>query len=97
MAHFEERTKISQFDIRPDGCIGVRKTIEVLKDGTPITSTYWRCVLVPNDPQAESVLDEPYYANLAQQAWTEEVVAAYALRQAALAQQPQPSQPEAPV
>ena len=82
MSVFTEVTYISQFDIQPNGCIGVRKTTDVLKDGVVISSTYWRCVLVPNDPTASTVLDEAYYANLAQTAWTPEVVAAYQAAQA---------------
>ena len=77
MSTFTEFVYISQFDIQPNGCIGVRKTTDVLKDGEVISSTYWRCVLVPNDPQASTVLNEAYYATLAQTAWTAEVVAAY--------------------
>lgn len=82
MSTFTEVIYISQFDIQPNGCIGVRKTTDVLKDGVVISSTYWRCVLVPNDPSAATVLDEAYYANLAQTAWTPEVVAAYQAAQA---------------
>jgi hypothetical protein len=74
---FTETTYISQFDIQPNGCIGVRKTTDVLKDGVVISSTYWRTTLVPNDPQASTVLNEAYYATLAQSAWTAEVIAAY--------------------
>jgi hypothetical protein len=70
MASFEEKVYVSEFNIQPTGCIGVRKTTEVLKDGVVISSTYWRCVLAPNDPQAQDVLGaEPYYLNLARQAW----------------------------
>ena len=64
-----ERTFISQFDVQPTGSIGVRKTTEILKDGEVISQTYWRCVLAVNDPDAASVLDEPYFLNLAQVAW----------------------------
>jgi hypothetical protein len=71
MAKFEEITRISQFDIQSNGCIGVRKTTDVLKDGVVISSTYWRCVLAPNDPQAATVLDEPYYLNIANYAWSQ--------------------------
>ena len=71
MAQFEEVTYISQFDIQPNGCIGVRKTTEVLKDGVVISQTYWRCVLTPNDPQAATVLNEPYYLNIANYAWSQ--------------------------
>ena len=66
-----EHTYISQFDIRADGYISVRKTTEVRRNDVAISQTYWRCVLSPNDPQAVEVLgDEPYYLNLAQQAWS---------------------------
>ena len=82
MSTFTEVTYISEFNIQPNGCIGVRKTTDVLKDGVVISSTYWRCVLVPNDPQASTVLDEAYYLNLAQAAWTPEVIAAYQAAQA---------------
>lgn len=83
-----EVTYISQFNIQPNGCIGVQKTTDVLKDGVVISSTYWRTVLIPNDPQAATVLDEAYYAGLAQAAWTPEVIAAYqAAQEAAVAAQ----------
>lgn len=68
---FEEKTYISSFDIAPDGQISVRKTTDVLKDGVVISTTYWRCVLVPNDPQASTVLDEAYYLNIATYAWSQ--------------------------
>lgn len=80
---FEEKTYISQFHVYPNGCIGVRKNTDVLKDDVVIVSKYWRCVLSPNDPQASAVLDEPYYASLAQAAWTPEVFAAYQAHMAA--------------
>ena len=66
-----EVTYISQFDIQPNGCIGVRKTTDILKDGVVISSTYWRTTLIPNDPTAPSVLDEAYYANIANYAWSQ--------------------------
>ena len=71
MAVFTEVVYISEFNIQPTGCIGVRKTTDVLKDDVVISSTYWRCVLVPNDPQASTVLDEAYYLNIATYAWTQ--------------------------
>ena len=71
MAGFEERVYISEFNIQRTGCIGVRKTTEVLKDGKSISQTYWRCVLVPNDPQAATVLDEAYYLNIADFVWSQ--------------------------
>jgi hypothetical protein len=71
MSTFTEITYISQFDIQPNGSIGVRKTTDVLKDEEVISSTYWRCVLIPNDPQASTVLDEAYYLNIATYAWSQ--------------------------
>jgi hypothetical protein len=75
MAVFTEVIYISQFDIQPNGCIGVRKTTDVIKTdetgSSVISSTYWRCVLTPNDPTASTVLDEVYYANIATYAWTQ--------------------------
>ena len=71
MSTFTEVTYISQFDIQPNGCIGVRKTTDVLKDGVVISSTYWRTTLAPNDPTASSVLDEVYYLSIATYTWTQ--------------------------
>jgi hypothetical protein len=71
MPTFTETTHISEFNIQPNGCIGVRKTTDVLKDGVVISSTYWRTTLVPNDPTASTVLDEAYYANIATYAWSQ--------------------------
>lgn len=85
-----EVTYISSFDIQPNGTIGVRKTTDIVKDGEVISSTYWRTVLAPNDPQAATVLDEAYYAGLAQTAWTPEVIAAYQAAQEAAAAAMQP-------
>ena len=83
MSTFAENTYISQFDIQPNGQIGVRKTTDVLKDGVVISSTFWRTVLSPSATVDTEVLNEPYYANLAQTAWTAEVIAAYEAAQAA--------------
>lgn len=75
MSTFTEVTYISEFNIQPNGCIGVRKTTDVIKTdegvSTVISSTYWRCVLVPNDPQASTVLNEAYYASIATYAWSQ--------------------------
>jgi hypothetical protein len=61
---------ISQFDIRDDGVIHVRKTTTVTLNGVVIGSQHWRTVLQPNDPKAEEVLGEgSFYLSLAQQAW----------------------------
>jgi hypothetical protein len=64
-----EQTKISHFNIRPDGQIEVRKTTDIIKDEAVIASTHWRTVLEPNDPRADEVLDETYYRDLATSAW----------------------------
>jgi hypothetical protein len=83
MASFEEKVFISEFNIQRTGCIGVRKTTEILKDGNVVSQNYWRCVLVPNDPQAQDVLGaEPYYLNIANYAWSQP--------------SPQPYQPSGP-
>ena len=84
MANFEEKVYISEFNIQPDGSINVRKTTEILKDGVSISKTYWRCVLAPSENVNTEVLDESYYANLAQAAWTPEVIAAYQAQQETL-------------
>ena len=65
-----EVTYISQFNVQRDGSIGVRKTTDIIRDGEVISSTYWRCVLAPNDPQAPTVLNEQYYLDIANYAWT---------------------------
>ena len=72
MSTFTEVTYISEYNIQPNGCIRVRKTTDVLKDGVVISSTYWRCVLIPNDPTAATVLDEAYFLNIATYAWTQQ-------------------------
>lgn len=77
----EEKTFISSFDIIQNGYINVRKTTQVIKDGKVISETYWRCALYPDDPQAEEVLNEPYYLNLARAAWTEEIINEYKAKQ----------------
>lgn len=66
----EEIVFISEFNVLPNKSIAVRKTTQIVKDSKPISESYWRCVLSPNDPQTESVLgDYEYYYNLAQDAW----------------------------
>jgi hypothetical protein len=70
MANLTEQTYISEFNIFPSHSIGIRKTTKIVKDEEVVSESYWRCVLSPNDPQAEEVLGaEPYYLHLAQVAW----------------------------
>jgi hypothetical protein len=71
MAVFTEVTYISEFNIQPNGCIGIRKSTDVLKDDVVISTTYWRCVLTPNDPQADTVLDQQYFLDIANYAWSQ--------------------------
>jgi hypothetical protein len=92
MPTFNEVTYVSSFDVQPNGCIAVRTTTDVLKDGVVISTNYARTMLVPNDPRASEVLNEAYYANLAQAAWTPEVVAAYEAAQAEAAAQMNPQE-----
>jgi len=71
MSTFTEVVYISEFNIQPNGCIGIRKSTDVLKDNVVISTTYWRCVLIPNDPQASTVLDQQYFADIAAYAWSQ--------------------------
>ena len=79
----EEVIYISDFNVKLDGTIGVRKTTDLVKDGAVIASSYWRTVLQVNDPAADEVLGvDGYYRTLASDAWAmvpapvaEEVVA----------------------
>lgn len=65
-----DRTYISQFDISPNGVIAVRKTTEIVRDGSVISEAYWRTTLKPADPSAADVLsDEPGYLAVAEAAW----------------------------
>ena len=70
MANFEERVFISEFNILPMGTINVRKTTEILKDGEVISQTYWRCSLRPDSLDIASVLNEQYYFDIANYAWS---------------------------
>ena len=81
MSTFTEVTYISQFDIQPNGCIGIRKSTDVLKDGVVISTTYWRTTLVPNDPQADTVLDQQYFLNIANYAWSQTPPQPYVVNQ----------------
>ena len=67
---FVEKEIISEFNIRENNSINVRKSTQVWKDTVMISETYWRCVLLPNDPNAFEVLGnyEDYF-NLAIEAW----------------------------
>lgn len=72
MTQYSERVFISEFNVLPSKAIQIRKTTEVSRDGAVISQTYSRCLLNPHDPQTETVLgDEPYYYNLALEAWKE--------------------------
>ena len=67
---FVEKEIISEFNIRENNSINVRKSNQVWKDTVMISETYWRCVLSPNDPNAFIVLgDYEEYFNLAIEAW----------------------------
>jgi hypothetical protein len=76
---FTEVTYISEFNIQPNGCIGIRKSTDVLKDDVVISTAYWRCVLTPNDPHATTVLDEPYYLDIATYTWNQSSPQSYNL------------------
>ena len=66
----EENIYVSAFNVKPNGTIEVRKTTDIVKEGTVIASSNWRCVLQVNDPSADEVLGTgTYYRQLAQGAW----------------------------
>jgi hypothetical protein len=68
--NYSEKIIVSEFNIRENNSIQIRKTTQVLKDTNVISETYWRCVLMPNDPNAYKVLgDYEEYYNLAIEAW----------------------------
>jgi hypothetical protein len=67
---FVEKEIISEFNIRENNSINVRKSMQVWKDTVMISEKYWRCVLMPNDPKLFEILkgyDE--LINLAIEAW----------------------------
>jgi len=67
---FVEKEIISEFNIRENNSINVRKSNQVWKDTVMISEKYWRCVFAPNDTSLFRVLkgyDD--YINLAIEAW----------------------------
>ena len=67
---FSEKIIISEFNVRTDNSINIRKSTQVFKDSVMISETYWRTVLMPNDPNTFKVLgDYDGYFNLAIEAW----------------------------
>ena len=65
-----ERIIISEFNVRQDNSINIRKSTQILKDSVVVSETYWRTVLMPNDYKLFEVLkgyDD--YVNLAIEAW----------------------------
>ena len=65
-----EKIIISEFNIRDDKKINVRKSYQIYKDSILLSQSYWRCVLNQNDPNAFKVLgDYDDYFNLAIEAW----------------------------
>jgi hypothetical protein len=72
-----EQTYISAFNVLTTRHIEVRKTTDISRDGAVVSTTHWRGVLAPHDPQAEAVLgDEPFYLALAETAWADVPVSA---------------------
>lgn len=67
---FSEKIIISEFNVRSDNSINIRKSTQIFKDSVMISEAYWRTVLMPNDPNAFKVLgDYDDYFNLAIEAW----------------------------
>jgi hypothetical protein len=67
---FVEKEIVSEFNIRENNSINVRKSIQVFKDTVMVSEKYWRCVFAPNDTSLFTVL-KGYndYINLAIEAW----------------------------
>jgi hypothetical protein len=68
--NYSEKIIVSEFNIRENNSIQIRKSTQILKDSVVISETYWRTVLMPNDPKLFEVLkgyDD--YINLAIEAW----------------------------
>lgn len=69
-SQYFEKEIISEFNIRENNSINVRKSIQIWKDTVMISEKYWRCVLQPNDINTFKVLgDYEDYFNLAIEAW----------------------------
>ena len=85
-------TEEQQFKIEvvENGCIQVRRSDIVLKDGVEVGRQFHRHCLNPGDDVSREV---PRVRDVANAAWTPEVVAAY---EASLPKEPAP-EPEAPV
>ena len=65
-----ERVIISEFNVRPDNSINIRKSTQILKDSVVVSETYWRTVLMPNDNKLFEVLNGyDDYINLAIETW----------------------------
>ena len=88
MAFTEEQQ--FKIEIIENGCIQVRRSDIVLKDGVEVGRQFHRHCLSPGDDVSREV---PRVRDVANAAWTPEVVAAY---EASLPKEPAP-EPEAPV
>lgn len=65
-----ERIIVSEFNVRQDNSINIRKSTQILKDSVVISENYWRTVLMPNDIKLYEVLNGyDDYINLAIEAW----------------------------
>lgn len=68
--NFSEKIIISEFNIKENNSIQIRKTTQILKDTNIVSETYWRTVLMPNDSKLFEVLNGyDDYINLAIEAW----------------------------
>ena len=88
MAFTEEQQ--FKIEIIENGCIQVRRSDIVLKDGVEVGRQFHRHCLNPGDDVSREV---PRVRDVANAAWTPEVIAAY---EASLPKEPAP-EPEAPV
>ena len=69
-----KETIVDKIEVLEKGQVQVRTATRVLEDGTQLSSSFHRHVLVPGDDLTEQ---DPKVAAIATATWTDEVIAAY--------------------
>jgi hypothetical protein len=69
-----EKTKVDQIEILENNTIQVRTATIIEKDGTEITRTFHRHVIVPG---SDLTGQDPKVISIANAIWTEDVIAVY--------------------
>ena len=82
MAQLEKKTVVGQLEVGENGSLGIRSDTIVLDDGVEISRNFHRKVLAPN---ADVSGEDAKVQAVAAAVWTDEVKAAYAAAQAAVA------------